>query len=67
MVREVEPTTFWLIIMGEHQKSKKKQEQKQEKIIKSKRSSSAVVDVSPERPFDFGGLPDRDLKKNLGC
>jgi hypothetical protein len=19
------------------------------------------------RPFDFGGLPDRDLKKNLGC
>jgi len=20
-----------------------------------------------ENPFDFGGLPDRDLKKNLGC
>jgi len=21
----------------------------------------------PEKPFDFGGLPLRDLKKNLGC
>jgi hypothetical protein len=21
----------------------------------------------PEKPFDFGGLPQRDLKKNLGC
>ncbi|HWA34337.1 MAG TPA: hypothetical protein VG737_09425 [Cyclobacteriaceae bacterium] len=20
-----------------------------------------------EKPFDFGGLPERDLKKNLGC
>lgn len=20
-----------------------------------------------KKPFDFGGLPDRDLKKNLGC
>jgi hypothetical protein len=20
-----------------------------------------------EKPFDFGGLPQRDLKKNLGC
>lgn len=20
-----------------------------------------------EKPFDFGGLPDRNLKKNLGC
>ncbi|HTE30132.1 MAG TPA: hypothetical protein VK666_07145 [Chryseolinea sp.] len=22
---------------------------------------------SQENPFDFGGLPQRDLKKNLGC
>lgn len=21
----------------------------------------------PEKTFDFGGLPQRDLKKNLGC
>ena len=20
-----------------------------------------------EKPFDFGGIPDRNLKKNLGC
>jgi hypothetical protein len=23
--------------------------------------------VEPEDPFDFGGLPKRNLKKNLGC
>jgi hypothetical protein len=22
---------------------------------------------APEKQFDFGGLPARDLKKNLGC
>jgi hypothetical protein len=25
------------------------------------------IDQEEEKPFDFGGLPDRDLKKNLGC
>ena len=25
------------------------------------------IPVEPKRPFDFGGLPVRDLKKNLGC
>lgn len=24
-------------------------------------------DSENEGPFDFGGLPSRDLKKNLGC
>jgi hypothetical protein len=24
-------------------------------------------EIEPENPFDFGGLPIRDLKKNLGC
>jgi hypothetical protein len=23
--------------------------------------------VDEEKPFDFGGIPDRNLKKNLGC
>jgi hypothetical protein len=23
--------------------------------------------AEPEKAFDFGGLPPRDLKKNLGC
>jgi len=27
----------------------------------------AIHDREKEKPFDFGGLPDRDLKKNLGC
>lgn len=29
----------------------------------------AVSDQNDEdqQPFDFGGLPNRDLKKNLGC
>lgn len=25
------------------------------------------IDQEEEKTFDFGGLPDRDLKKNLGC
>jgi len=24
-------------------------------------------DKADETPFDFGGLPNRNLKKNLGC
>lgn len=30
-------------------------------------SSSQTTSAEPENPFDFGGLPKRDLKKNLGC
>jgi hypothetical protein len=30
-----------------------------------KPSMEVVMDVA--NPFDFGGLPQRDLKKNLGC
>jgi len=25
------------------------------------------VEKEKEKPFDFGGLPERSLKKNLGC
>ena len=25
------------------------------------------ISKEPKNPFDFGGLPIRDLKKNLGC
>jgi hypothetical protein len=25
------------------------------------------IPEEPKKPFDFGGLPVRDLKKNLGC
>jgi hypothetical protein len=37
----------------------------------SKKVTETQVPVQPkeeaEKPFDFGGLPPRDLKKNLGC
>lgn len=36
---------------------KQKQESKQKPQVKEEE----------EKPHDFGGLPDRDLKKNLGC
>ena len=63
MVSTVEPTIFWLIMMIVKKKSRKKEE----KIAKSKNNSSGVVALPPEKSFDFGGLPDRNLKKNLGC
>jgi hypothetical protein len=31
-------------------------------------SKKNIADNGPkEKTFDFGGLPDRDLKKSLGC
>ena len=31
-------------------------------------STESSDEPTPEaKPFDFGGLPDRNLKKNLGC
>jgi hypothetical protein len=40
-----------------------------EKIDKSKKTEKEEVKTTPseEKVFDFGGLPKRDLKKNLGC
>jgi hypothetical protein len=26
-----------------------------------------TLPVDDDKPFDFGGLPQRDIKKNLGC
>jgi hypothetical protein len=42
------------------------------KIIKNSKPTPKKVKVESvvepeEKPFDFGGLPNRDLKKNLGC
>ncbi|HLT71190.1 MAG TPA: hypothetical protein VKZ75_00995 [Cyclobacteriaceae bacterium] len=36
---------------------------------KAKRDKEAMREDQnePTGPFDFGGLPARDLKKNLGC
>jgi hypothetical protein len=44
----------------------KKKEPKKKKPGKPQVKASEPTD-EPEKPFDFGGLPQRDLKKNLGC
>ncbi|HMG94555.1 MAG TPA: hypothetical protein VK589_31065 [Chryseolinea sp.] len=46
---------------------KKKSKKGAEKAVKK-----APAQITPQAPeedktFDFGGLADRDLKKNLGC
>lgn len=44
------------------EETKKKSPKPKSKIPVKKKEESA-----DERPFNFGGLPVRDLKKNLGC
>jgi len=43
----------------------KKKEKKGEKSVK--KTSSSKPEFPEDSPFDFGGLPARNLKKNLGC
>lgn len=52
--------------------SKKKKEKEENQPVKKMPSTepekpSTEEKSEPENPFDFGGLPQRDLKKNLGC
>ena len=47
-------------------KSKKK-ETKDQKIKDRKKSKDEQSHDQPNETFDFGGIPERDLKKNLGC
>ncbi|HQQ98270.1 MAG TPA: hypothetical protein PLX35_13460 [Cyclobacteriaceae bacterium] len=44
------------------EETKKKSPKPKEKIPAKKREAP-----TEEKPFDFGGLPARNLKKNLGC
>lgn len=44
--------------------SKKK---KPVKILREKEVSKPPPPEPSEKPFDFGGIPSQDLKKNLGC
>jgi hypothetical protein len=44
-------------------KRKAKKEVKKPMPVQEK----AIPARDDEKPFDFGGIPDRDLKKNLGC
>ncbi len=45
-----------------------KKQQEKKKVNRSKKAK--LIDVSQvdhSKPYDFGGIPDRELKKNLGC
>lgn len=46
---------------------KKSKEKKGVKKIVLDKSKETPPRVDDEKPFDFGGIPERDLKKNLGC
>jgi hypothetical protein len=45
---------------------KKQKTRKQKKLLPQKQKDIPLQD-DEQKPFDFGGMPDRDLKKNLGC
>jgi hypothetical protein len=45
--------------MGKKKASKKAKEKE--------KKAGQVAEPEKDQTFDFGGLPDRNLKKNLGC
>jgi len=54
--------------MSKVNKSNKKQKASKPKPDKpEKKIEPSTENEQDENPFDFGGLPARDLKKNLGC
>jgi len=53
------------LIMGKS--AKKKTKKTGDKSTAKPTPQETIMSVGDDRPFDFGGLPDRDLKKNLGC
>ena len=44
-----------------------KREQKRKKQPKTVKNPETEKKEATNKDFDFGGLPHRDLKKNLGC
>jgi hypothetical protein len=52
-------------------KSKKRPKKNSNNTAPTTRKSGQVVKDGDgqvdEKPFDYGGIPSRDLKKNLGC
>lgn len=45
----------------------KKKVSKKEKIKTTEKKQPPEPEAEKDNAFDFGGLPDRNLKKNLGC
>jgi hypothetical protein len=35
--------------------------------VQSPDNQAEIPPSASDEPFDFGGIPSRDLKKNLGC
>jgi hypothetical protein len=51
--------------MSKKHKAKEKSGKKESSKAEAEKNSPVVPEE--EKPFDFGGLPNRNLKKNLGC
>jgi hypothetical protein len=52
------------------QRMNKKRSKQKKQGAKEKPQTNSLrpqPDPEPENPFDFGGLPNRNLKKNLAC
>jgi hypothetical protein len=47
--------------------AKEKKAVEKEEKPQPKQNTQNDEHTESENPFDFGGLPNRDLKKNLGC
>ena len=47
--------------------AKKKTKKAGDKSTAKPTPQEAIKSAYDDKPFDFGGLPERDLKKNLGC
>lgn len=58
-----------ILAMGKRKKKTGKKEKEQNKPSeKGKEAASpSTPTVEEDSAFDFGGLPQRDLKKSLGC
>jgi hypothetical protein len=48
-------------------KIKSKTRKARQQISKPQPEQTLPPIQEEDKPFDFGGLPNRDLKKNLGC
>ena len=64
--------TLFRLIKNNGMKKKAKETKTGKKIVTEKpkqmpREDETTSGRDDEKPFDFGGIPDRDLKKNLGC
>jgi len=44
-----------------------KKKKSKKKPVKEIKTSQSPPPANEPDPLDFGGLPKRDLKKNLGC